>query len=558
MTTSDTSFLDYEYPNELEVFFTENWRHQSIMVDAITETEDGLVHFGFTENGNKSVWQTLVTMNTNAKLPTYFENALELLDEEGEWYLDTHQNKLYYKPRYFETMTAADFVIPGQTTLLKMTGNAVQAWHVQNITLKNLDFEYTTWNYPTTNRSFRNDQNAAFTNLNGGMLMEGAVELYDVKNITVDNCDFSKIGSMALKMTGAVQHCDVIGNEFYDIAGTAIALGDMISKDARPQAQIVNPTLEKYYVTDDLIANNYIHKVATEYYSAAAISATYPKNTTIRNNEITDCPYSGIHTGWGWAAHETTGTTNFVIEKNYFHDLLNWRIYDGAGLYMLGATGGTVDNPNIVRGNYFEDMKNNYGAMYPDEGSTYWKITDNVIDQGDYPVHYGKEHTELEARWINIWTTTIQHIYAENNYSTTAGYRDDGLYTEIEAANHYPNGNWPSEAQAIIDAAGIEPAYKNRFDFDIQSVKMPRKLEVSRGSTTNMAYSVVSSKDRVCDISDVQIRVSSSNPSVATATASTITGVSAGKAWITLELYRAPANGRQGYYDKHTFYVIVE
>ena len=41
----------------------------------------------------------------------YYENALELLDEPGEWYLDTHDpdgNKLYYMPFAWEDMAHAN------------------------------------------------------------------------------------------------------------------------------------------------------------------------------------------------------------------------------------------------------------------------------------------------------------------------------------------------------------------------------------------------------------------------------------------------------------------
>jgi len=41
----------------------------------------------------------------------YFENALELLDQPGEWYLDETQNVLHYKPRSGEDMTRATVVV---------------------------------------------------------------------------------------------------------------------------------------------------------------------------------------------------------------------------------------------------------------------------------------------------------------------------------------------------------------------------------------------------------------------------------------------------------------
>lgn len=551
LISTDTSFLDYKYPNEVELAFIENWRHQYIMVDTISPTEDGQVHFGFTDDGNAAKWKSITRLNTPAKLPVYVENALELLDEEGEWYLDTHENFVYYKPRYFEDMQTADVVIPAMEKLVNITGTVDAP--LQNIRFENIDFEYSTWNYPTENRAFLNGQNATYSNGTGGMLMDGAVELKNVKNITFDNCDFSRLGSIALKMTGAVQNCSVIGNEFYELSGTAIALGDVSSNEWN----VRYPTEKKYYITDNLIANNYIHKVATDYYSAAAICAGFPKNTVIRNNELTDGSYSGMHTGWGWGSTAPSGTENFVVEKNYIHDFMNWRLFDGGGIYTLGNTGGTAENPNLIHRNYFKDIKNLNGDIYPDEGSTFWKVSENVVDQKNYPIHYAKETSSAAVTWLHIWTSSIHDIYVENNFSTTSTHRNNGTNISYEEPHVFADAVWPEEALCIIRESGIEKPYQNRFHFDLQMLKLPRKLEISKGNTQTIAYSAITSKDKLCDLSDFEIRVKTNNPDVVTATANTVTGVAEGKGWITLMLCRN-VDGKVQYYDEHTFYVVVK
>ncbi len=561
LTSTDTSFISYKYPAELELNFIENWRHQFICPDTITESTDEagntVAHFGFTEGGNRSLWNSLITLNTNAKLPVFVENAYELLDEPGEWHLDTHENYLYYIPREFETVAEADFVLPIQNKLITVKGTPDA--HAKNVSFQNLDFVYTTWNYPTEARAFRNNQNAFFTNPEGGSVMPGAVEIYDASGITIDNCDFKHIGSQGLKMTGAIQYSNVIGNEFYDISGLALTLGDVTHEDAAHKNQIINPTDKKYYVTDNLIANNYIHKIGTDFYSAAAVGVGFPVNTTIRNNEITDCPYSGMHTGYGWGSYASTGTVtkNFVIEKNYIHDILNWRMFDGGGIYTLGATGGTLDNMNQIRRNYFDDIKNGYGAVYPDEGSTYWEVSENVINQQRYPMFHFKEGTPSAAVWLHIHTTSIQHIHLHDNYSTTANYKENGLY------NIYENpilasgdGNWPDEAQKIIDEAGIEKAYQSRFEFDIQSVRVPRVINLKVGEEKTYTYEFTSSK-KIWNPTDVEISLKNTNPDAVDATPNVLTAKAEGKSWITLVLTRKE-NGKVVYYDEHTFCVMVQ
>ena len=551
LTSTDTSFLNYQYPNELEMYFTQNWRHQFVTVDTITETEDGLAHFGFTDN--KTKWSGIARCNTPARLPVFVENAYELMDEPGEWYLDTHKNYIYYIPREFEDMETADVVIPGMEKLLSIKGTADAP--AKNMTFKNIDFEYTTWNYPTTNRAFINGQNATYTRSdNGGQLMDAAVELHNAHYITFDNCDFSKIGSMALKMTGAIQHCNVIGNEFYELAGGGINLGEVNSNDG---ISVRYPTETKHYITDNVIANNYIHKIGTEFKSAAAIGAGFPKNTVIRNNDLSDGPYSGMHTGWGWGSTAPSGTENFVIEKNYIHDFMNWRLYDGGGIYTLGNTGGTEENPNYLRGNYFVDIQNHYGGIYPDEGSTGWNISDNVIDAHNYPTHYGTENHTAGALWLHIWTTSIQNIWFGNNYSTTPAYREDGTDIEYVEPEIFPDAQWTGESKRIVDEAGIEKQYQNRFDFNLQTIRIPRLYEINAGKEVPLVYAGISSKDRYVDLSDYEITVKSSKPSVATATAEYVTGYTPGTAWITFEILKR-VDGEVVHYDEHTFRVVVK
>ena len=57
--------------------------------------------------------------------PCYFENALEMLDQPGEWYLDRQTGMLSYWPREGEDLTRAEVVAPVvQNTLLAVVRHA--------------------------------------------------------------------------------------------------------------------------------------------------------------------------------------------------------------------------------------------------------------------------------------------------------------------------------------------------------------------------------------------------------------------------------------------------
>lgn len=556
LSCTDTSYVNYKYPSELELVFIENWNHYYIMPDSITESE-GKALFTFNEEGNADAWKRLMTKRVlSATVPVYVENALELLDEPGEWYLDTHDNYIYYMPRCFEDINTAEFILPVTEQLVVASGTADNP--VKNLKFSNIEFCYSAWNYPTTKRYFAPTQALYYQNLNmnsydgGDEIIEGTLHFNNVHNLSFNNCDFAHLGGNALVMVGAVQNCDVIGNEFYEISGNAINMGD-VNNGAYA------PSHEKYFVKDNEISNNYIHKIADDYYSGAGIVAGYPINTVIRNNEIADAPYCGIHTGWGWATTATGCTENLVIENNYIHNTMNWRLYDGAPIYVVGRTNGTDHNPNLIRGNYIADTKNPIAGIYPDDGSTYWNISQNVIDASLYPRQYHlKESAIGYASWLNVWTSRITNIVAENNYSTTSHYRYEGSNGSFEQAEIYPGANWNESALAIIDKAGIEDEYLDKFEFDIQMLTLPQRVTISVGATENLYYNAETTKGAKCDLTDCEITVKSSNESVATVTDKSIVGLSEGKAWITFAVCKKDKAGKVTYYDEFMFCVVVE
>ncbi len=52
----------------------------------------------------------------------YLVNALQFLDEPGEWYLDVANRKIYYWPRNNENLSTASVIAPSLETLVKIEG----------------------------------------------------------------------------------------------------------------------------------------------------------------------------------------------------------------------------------------------------------------------------------------------------------------------------------------------------------------------------------------------------------------------------------------------------
>src|ERR1017187_7053040 len=81
-------------------------------------------------------------------LACYFENAIEMLDEPGEWHLDRKTGVLSYWPRPGEDMATTEVVAPRLTSLLRISGTARNP--VRNVHFRGIRFEYTDSIVPAT------------------------------------------------------------------------------------------------------------------------------------------------------------------------------------------------------------------------------------------------------------------------------------------------------------------------------------------------------------------------------------------------------------------------
>ena len=528
LSTSDTSFLNYKNISDLEMVFYSLWTNPRCQVSSVSQ-KDGKIIFKMDEPG----WSAVIDKGASSvTLPYYYENALELLDEEGEWYLDSDGGYLYYKPRFFENINKPEAILPIAEKLIEIKGASANQ-PVKNILFKNIEFSYTTWNRPSSAYGHSDAQNnhLRYSDIDDE-LIDGAIEVENAHNVDFNRCTFSRLGSTGLKMTGAIQNCDITENEFFEISGSAITLGDPDTSDVN----IYNPTSEELFITDNNIVNNYIHKVAVDYKSAAALSVGFPKKTVIRNNEITDTPYSGMHIGYGWDGIKTSGLTDVEISSNYIHNVLNDKLSDGGGIYTNGPTGGNADNYNKITENYVEDVRCSGAALYTDEGSSFWELSKNVVDLTSTPWWYvlGESNARV-PQWLSVWTKSIDNNRYIDNYTTTsrASY-NGGPNNVLEGTVVLPFADWPEEAKNIIEKSGIEPESEKRFVYRLQKIETESSVKLNVSDSTELTLKGFTGKNKSYELSNVSIYVKSSDEDVVSVNDLNITAVSPGECIVTI------------------------
>ncbi len=339
---------------------------------------------------------------------TRFENALEFLDQPGEWYLDREAGWLYYMPRPDEDFAGARVELPVLEVLVEGRGKPGRP--VSNIRFEGLTFQCATWLEPNGGRLGGHRSNGYVTDQSGFRLegedhqpnlighdpklvrTPGNLRFRYARNITFHGNIFEHLGGVGLDFVTGCKGNRIEGNLFTDISSAAIQLGGVGPEDSHPKSpgQIMR---------DNVIANNLIREVACEFQDAAGIFVGFSQNTTLEHNTIVDVPWSGIAVGWGWGlldpggypglpgatnnmwgVHNTpTPNRNNRILHNRIHKFLNV-LWDGGSIYTTGAQGTSPSNGLLIEGNVADGKRVKAGGntFYTDGGSRYITLKNNA------------------------------------------------------------------------------------------------------------------------------------------------------------------------------------
>ncbi|MFF1723690.1 hypothetical protein [Streptomyces sviceus] len=129
-TTSDSSYTSFTNASSVEVVNNNAWKQMRCPLASITAPSGGGSSLNVDPtcfaNNNTSVPNRGFPFN-GAGLPklsaiSYVENAYQLLDSPGEFYLDSSAGFVYYRPRSGEDLSSADVELPTTETLLNVKG----------------------------------------------------------------------------------------------------------------------------------------------------------------------------------------------------------------------------------------------------------------------------------------------------------------------------------------------------------------------------------------------------------------------------------------------------
>lgn len=348
---------------QLEMIVHQRWAIAILRVKSI-DVKDGqaVVRFHEPESHLEFAhpWPQPVIGGEKGNSSFCLTNALELLDQPGEWFQEYPSGTIYYYPQADENMETAEVIIPALETLVTIDGTLSRP--VKHIQFDGITFAHTSWMRPSYQ---------GHVTLQGGFPLldayklqepglpekaelenqawitrpETAIRVRGAEHIDFKHCTFRHLSSTGLDYEWAVTASSVEDCQFTDIGGTALLVGAFPDGGFETHIPFI-PADVRELCSHITIRNNFISNVTNEDWGCVGIGAGYVRNMDISHNEVCHLNYSGICVGWGWTSLES-GMCNNRIEANYVHHFAR-RLYDAGGLYTLSNQPGSVMRNNRI------------------------------------------------------------------------------------------------------------------------------------------------------------------------------------------------------------------
>ena len=426
----------------------------------------------------------------------YLANALELISQPGQWFLDPVEGKLYLRPPEGVDIAKADVELPRLPVLVSIGGTLDDP--VQDLSMIGIRFSYSSWLGPSTSEGYASQQSGTFlagraaaypadpigtcaqgcsgfeSMRNQWRQMPAAVQVSAARRITFEDNIFAHLGQYALGVGNdadavlsgvglATGDVTVVANVFTDVAGGAIVAGGV-------QADAHHPSDPRQTNRQLIVRSNKIQSVSEDYRDNTAILSTYVLGAAILHNDISDVPYDAIDIGFGWGIQDPGGNPSYlfrlrtydwkqnpiyqtptthrdvVVANNRIHGAKSY-FHDGGAIYNLSASPGT-----LITENYIYDNHAMIG-LYLDEGSRYITVRRNVVQ-------------DAGSEWLNINTVHAAYPMRISPDNTAIdnwhdGTKVGGMWTNYQndliLDDHLVKDNaWPAEAQEVMKNAGIE------------------------------------------------------------------------------------------------------
>lgn len=455
------AFSAINFPTEIsniedvEMVSQWDWIMTRLSVQSVEDDKTQGERIFYIDWPKKANWSKI---GTNQKL-FYFENAMEFLDEPGEFYYNKKEKMIYYYPYGNEDLSKDEAWVAKQEQFVQVTGVSEDNLAC-NVKFENLRFingacnaasEYGSVGGQSDNLARKNSgdtpQTGELRSDGKFVLNTGHLRFDYTKGTEITNCEIINMGGAGVVFHTNNYDARIEGNIIRDTSATGIRIGN-----ANHSILHIPNYPEQSPNSNITVSNNVITRVAGEFMNNCGISVYYDNNIRMIHNIISETPYTGLSMGYGWEEDWGEDTGYFEIANNYLYKTMG-TMYDGGAFYSLGRCRNSTFHDNYI------DVSGQTG-YYNDAGSNQFTTYDNVITNCSTSVFV--QSTSYNTGDINVY----------DNYSDVASYSHndpsglDGVKNiKIEKPNKIEFGEeWPQKVHDIINNAGLESQYKNLAD----------------------------------------------------------------------------------------------
>lgn len=237
-------------------------------------------------------------------------------------------------------------------------------------------------------------------------IVTAAIGISNAADIWFDSCTFSCLAGNGVYFGNQTKNCGVKKSKVNQIGCNGLMAG-IFKKD-----------YDSLTVTSNIqFSENDVSEVGIEFLSGIGVLMGLVNHGTITENQVYNCPYTGISMGWRWDTVPTFAGNN-NISTNHVHHVMQ-QLGDGGGIYVLGNQPNSVMSNNLVE-NILRSAKNfaspNNG-LYFDEGSRGWTVKGNTVRK--------VSHAPIRSHRATGFLIEGNKLYYQNN--------------EIGAFFHTPN-----------------------------------------------------------------------------------------------------------------------
>ncbi|GHU70535.1 hypothetical protein FACS189413_11010 [Bacteroidia bacterium] len=175
---------------EVEIVLNQHWYQCRLKINAVEEQGD----------------QTLVTGSLRTsdwgekEVPYYWENSLDFLDAEREWYFDKQTRWLYYKPQSGEDIKQVEVIYPAMNRLFSIEGTVDMP--VQNVSVRNIELAYSNWTAP----GIKGMVATQAVQPRYGVEVESMIQVNYADKVQITNCNIFCVGGNGIAFLSEVNH----------------------------------------------------------------------------------------------------------------------------------------------------------------------------------------------------------------------------------------------------------------------------------------------------------------------------------------------------------------